>query len=295
MPSPYCAPTSASVVRKRRSSSRASCGRRIGGVATSICDCRISVISWRPSFLPATFIKAAGNSHLMLAVRRSTTKYSSSMPKRNSPTRCFLFRRHRERSAMRIFLHRRSVGAENSVRRPVPLGPIFGMKDDAEREVFRVADGHGFDGTVVGPGFDLQFGRQLINQLTVQRVHLNPVCAEDAVQLSAAAHIDSLANPEAFVLTVRRFGGAVLLFLRQVFRLVTERAPEGYVQFLKTAAGHENGNPSAQGRAYQRQRGGIPLQVEGAVLFARRVSVMTGMHVREPARHEHAIHPVQQG
>src|SRR3954470_17637252 len=133
---------------------RASCDESIGVVATSICDCRSSYIRLGPNFLLAAAIKGRDSRTFTLAVRRSTTKYSSSIPKRNSAIGSSLG----PGAACCVGIHSLAECVQDCARGAVTFHPIFRMEHHSQSKALRITHAYCFDGPILSGGLDLQPG-----------------------------------------------------------------------------------------------------------------------------------------
>jgi pimeloyl-ACP methyl ester carboxylesterase len=166
----------------------------------------------------------------------------------------------------------------------VPLGvPLH-----RQREARRVPDDQRLGRLVGRPALDDDPGRPLQDPLPVQRVHHDLGRAEHLVEPPALGEPHRMADRE--LLLERRVGGhAVVHPTRNLADLGVQRAAEGDVELLEPAADAEDRHPARHALVDERQRHGVPVGVEGAVLLGRLVAVVLRVHVRPPAGEDEAV------
>ncbi|CUW45389.1 hypothetical protein B3286c2_0504 [Brucella vulpis] len=77
------------------------------------------------------------------------------------------------------FPHSIAECLENFARRRIGLDPVFRVPLDADDKSPGVLHRHGFDRAVLGNGFDLKPGCELVDSLPVNGIHLHAFFLQD--------------------------------------------------------------------------------------------------------------------
>src|SRR5215207_5703219 len=84
-----------------------------------------------------------------------------------------------------IRMHSRRKGTENGVGGLVALGPILRMEHDPQRKAFCAGDADRLNGAVVRSRLNGQAGRQVIDELAMQRVYHDVALLKDTSEQTA--------------------------------------------------------------------------------------------------------------
>src|SRR5947209_75800 len=146
-----------------------------------------------PSFLFAAFMKGCESVAFKPVVRRSTTKYSSSIPNLK-----LCMSNLQRLLASCITMNCSAESIKNCQRWLVTLRPVFRMKNHRKRKARGSPDCGSLDRAVLCCCFHHQAGSQFVNKLAMQRIHPYAVRVQDSGQFSIRYDVQLLPYPESF-------------------------------------------------------------------------------------------------